>query len=219
MVACGGIPGMGGSDGPSAYEQLEGYPAALDKEIAKVMSPVDSVDAITAQMDAMPQKLGLSKKDFGMLLKAKIAGKPFVAPGGVDAKGQAELKTFLDEFGTMHDGITNAPANAEALVGYLGDSLLNVPKWVATVKAEAMITSKNPLASGKDKAKAAKEEKNATVLSAMILAKLASEKGRVADMPVKAASASAKFAKSMAAMGIESGAAAGDAGKDKATGK
>lgn len=216
MVACGGKGGGGAADSRTAYEKLEAYPADLDTEVAKVMSPIDSVDGVITQLNEMPAKLGLSKEDFGKLIANSIAGKPFVAPGGVDAKAGEELKTFIESFKGIYDGIINAPENAKSLVVFVGESALNVPKWAASAIADAGVTKANPFASKEDKAKAEKQLKNLDTIKNLVMAKVQETQGKLTTLPTKAVEAATKFGAAMAEMGVASAGAAVDAAKDKA---
>lgn len=204
LVACGGSKskGGGGDDDKPAIEQLKGLPGELDAATQKVLSPINSVDDILKQLGEMPEKAKLSKEDFSALIADTIAGKPFKAPGSVDAKGAKELEDFMGNLKAFKDGLFNAPDNAAELVKTVVAASAKVPVLAGKVKAESKVTMNNPFASKQEKADAKKADGEVDTVQKDVEAQIGKVKGQVTELPGRATAAIAKFVAGAGNLGL-----------------
>ncbi|MFN3199203.1 MAG: hypothetical protein ACE366_12450 [Bradymonadia bacterium] len=202
LSACGGGKSKGGDDDRTAYQKLEAIPGELDAKVKGLTSPIDSVDTMLAQIKEAPAKFKLNKDDFGKLLTDSLTGKPFQAPAGVDEKGAKELEGMLGNVKGFTTNLMNTPANATAMVGSLGEMLVEIPKLATQVTADTKVVKANPLASKEEKAKAEAQEKNVEKVKQDALNKVNESKEKVAGVPARATAAIAKFAGEMSNFGV-----------------
>lgn len=214
LTACGGGKSKGGDDDRTAYQKLEAIPGELDAKVKMLTSPIDSVDTMLGQLKEAPAKFKLSKDDFGKLITDTLTGKPFTAPAGVDAKGAKELEDMLGNVKGFTTNLMNTPDNASAMVGTLGEMLVEIPKLATQVTADTKVVKANPLASKEEKAKAEQQEKGVEKVKQDALNKVNETKETVTGIPARATAAIAKFAGEMSNFGVTE--AALGAVKDKA---
>lgn len=203
LVACGGSKSKkdGGGDKP-AIDQLKAIPGELDAETQKVMSPINSVDEMLKGLAELPEKAKLSKEDFSALIADSLAGKPFKAPGGMDAKAAGEVESFLGNLTAFKDGLFNAPDNAAGLIKAVAMASAKVPVLAGKVKAESKVTANNPFASKKEKAAAKTADGEVDTVQADVLKQIDGTKKQVTELPGRATAAIAKFVAGAGNLGL-----------------
>lgn len=195
IAGCGGAPkGGSASEDKSAIDQLKGMPAELDAEVSKLMSPIDSVDALIGQVGTLPAKLGISGGDLIGQIKAVMAGSPAPTAAGLKEGAQGELDAFLASVKSFNDGIKNAPDNVAGLTAKCVSLTAKLPALAAQVTTEAGVTTANPFASPEDKAKAAADKDAVAGIQTEVSAKISETQGKITGIPAKAVEAGAKFA-------------------------
>jgi hypothetical protein len=202
LVACGGSKSKKGGGDKPAIDQLKGIPGDLDAETQKVMSPINSVDEILKGLAEMPEKAKLSKEDFSALIADSLAGKPFKAPGGMDAKAAGEVESFLGNLTGFKDGLFNAPDNAAGLIKAVAVASAKVPVLAGKVKAESKFTANNPFASKKEKAAAKTADGEVDTVQADVLKQIDGTKKQVTELPGRATAAIAKFVAGAGNLGL-----------------
>lgn len=203
LAACGGSSTKSSKgDNRSNYEKLESVATDLNKAVDTVMNPLDNFDATIATMEAIPSKYNISQDDYKALVLGSIRGE-FVPPADASDEVKGELKQFSTDFGAFYTSIMNAPANTEALIKTVGQSIIDIP--VLTTKASAEIAKDlaNPLASKSDKAKAQAKKDGLQKLSDDMLHEATAVKDKLADAPAKAAAAPGKLTAALKKAGID----------------
>lgn len=214
LTACGGGKSKDGGDDRSAYQQLEAIPGEIDAKVKMLTSPIDSVDTMIVQIKEAPTKYKLGKEDFSKLITDTLTGKPFQAPASVDAKGAKELEDMLSNVKGFTTNLMNTPDNAKAMLGTLGEKVVEIPKLATQVTADTKVVKANPLASKEEKAAAEAQEKSVEKVKQDALNKVSEAKEQVTGVPARATSAIAKFTAEMTSLGVSE--AALGAVKDKA---
>ena len=195
-VGCGGggqSKGGSAAEDKSPIDELKGIPAELDAEVAKLLGPIDNVNALLEQFGALPTKLGISGLDLTGQVKAIMDGAPAPSINGLQDSAKVELDTFLGQVKAFKEGITAVPENVTSLTAKCVELTAKVPVLATKVTASATATGVNPFASAEDKAKAKADAEAVAGLQAEISGKISETQGKITGIPAKATEALAKF--------------------------
>jgi len=202
FVACGALGGKGNKNSKSAYDELSGISAELQAQLDKTMAPVTETDAIIQQFTELPKTLNLTPDDYKNFVIHAIRGE-FKAPEGASDDVRNKLTAFGKDLKAYKEKLFATPDEAGALITTIGATLLNVPKLVTTIEANAQMVKANPLKSNKEKAAAAEKSKAAKALGEQTKTKVQEIQKAAQSLPGKAKDAIAKFTTALKGAGID----------------
>lgn len=205
LSACGGggKSKSGGGGGEDAFTELQGIPAQVDEKVAGVTGPVDKVDIMLDQMKVLPNKLDISKEQFGELINAALADQEVVVPESVQGQNKEELTKFLGNFKSFRSDLAGTPSAAKDLIAELAETSARIPVLATKASTSAATTIANPLASKKDKDAARKQQGEIKTIQKDAQARVSAAQSKVGDLPSRSVVAMNKFVSAAKDMGIK----------------
>jgi ribosome-associated translation inhibitor RaiA len=207
MLACGGSTKEASASGEASEEgnamtQLEAMSADLTAKMDAAKAPIDKVDPLVSDLQALPGKLSISASDFNAACTATIeTGQVQVsAELTADVEAKAEIESVLTQLQTLTTELKATPDNAQALLEAAGTAAAKLPTLASEVTAECEAKIKAPLGVTEEAKAAAQEQLNALpTVQESITSQIENAKSLSTELPQMATEALGKITAALSA--------------------
>ena len=204
--ACGGGKEAKSADDAkedvSPMDELEAMSTELETKYDEAKAPVDQVEPLVADIQALPGKLNISPSDFNAACSATVEnGQVTVSVElSADVQAQAEIEAVLTKLTTLVADLKATPDRAQELVALAASSTARLPVLATevTTKAQAKLAAPIGVSAEAKAAAQAELDKLAGVQEGISL-KIQDTQTLAQELPQMATEAMAKLTAAFAA--------------------
>ena len=199
MMACGGgtkNAEAGGEADVSAMQELEGMSADLKTQMETARAPIDKVDPLVTDVQAMPGNLGISDAELRAACMATLETGQINLSGelATNAEAKAEVESLLNQVQTLKADLMATPDNAKALLTTAGEATAKLPVLASKASSEAQAKINAPVGvTAEAKAEAQAQLDSLETVKADIATQIDSAKALSSELPQMATEAMAKL--------------------------
>lgn len=198
-MACGGgsvSAEAGGESDVSAMEKLEGMSADLKTKMETAKAPIDKVDPLVTDIQALPGKLSISEVALKAACIATLETGQINLTGelAANADAKAEIEGVLTQLQTLKADLEATPDNAKILMTTAGDALAKLPVLASEVTTQAQAKISAPIGvTAEAKAEAQAQLDSLETVKADISVQIESAQSLSSDLPQMATEAMTKL--------------------------
>lgn len=201
-VACGGTANQESKTATTKaslelepIDELKAIPADLDADVKGLTKPVDDVQGILDDLEALPKKYKLTKTQLMAMAKASFdSGKVAISADlNVADDAKAEIKSVLERLVAVVSELKATPDKVAALTKKTVAVTAKVPVLATKVTASATTTVSNPFAGADAKAKAQANIDSVKQVQADVSKSVSDVQGKITGIPQMATKALAKI--------------------------
>lgn len=178
-------------------EELKAIPQDLDADVKALTKPVDEVQSILDDLQALPKKYKLTKAQLMGMAKASFDnGKVEMSLDGsakLTDEAKAEIEGVLKRLVAVVADLKATPDKVAALTKKAVAVTARVPVLATKVTASATATVSNPFAGAESKAKAQAEIDSVQKIQADVSKSVSDVQAKVTGIPEMATKALAKI--------------------------
>ena len=186
----------------SAYRQLQGMPAEIDAEIARLAAPIAQVDGFLAHALALTGTHQIDPKILNAAIMAALGGTAMVIPATVTGQAKADLTAVVTTLVTLRVGLYTFPQRSETLAKTLAHTLATSVTLAAQAKTDAAVVLANQLATETQKSAARTRQGAIDGLQGAAQQHIGQAQEQLKTLPPRAAAATVRFAKGIAGLGV-----------------
>jgi hypothetical protein len=191
------------AEGGDPVEELKAIPDRIQAEIDGLLKPIDDAEKLMADIETMPERYKLSAADFKGMVQANFA----ITEAGAEIEISADLKVAEDavaELKATIQQLKDIKVGLETTPDRVVVATENIVKIGADAVALALevipsLTAKAKVAMGDKKAEIEAQIAEVTSLKDQIPQLVEEAKGKLTEIPPRAAEVGAKFTTSFAA--------------------
>ena len=191
------------AEGGDPVEELKAIPDRIQAEIDGVLKPIDDAEKLMADIETIPERYKLSPADFKSMVQANFAVTEAGAEIQLSADLQiaedavAELKATIQQLKDIKVGIETTPDR----VALATENIVKIGADAVALALEVIpsLTAKAKVAMGDKKAELEAQIAEVTALKDQIPQLVEEAKGKLTEIPPRAAEVGANFTASFAA--------------------
>lgn len=184
-------------------EQLKAIPDRIQAEIDMVLKPIDDAEKLMGELETIPERYSLTAADFKGMVQANFsvteegAEVQLSADLSIAEDAVAELKATIQQLKDIKVGLETTPDR----VALATENIVKIGADAVALAAEVIpaLTAKAKVAMGEKKAELEAQIQEVMALKDQIPQLVNDAKGKLTEIPAKAAEVGANFTASFAA--------------------
>ena len=159
---------IGGSPTKIELTGLENVQKKIGVYFDKTTAVYQGADATLKAITAAQSEFKLSSEDYRALMIAISAGTPFATPTSLDDEQTARLSTLVTNGQRLTSAVRDASKQTKEASEFLVQQASQIEEELLTIKRDYEVIKRNPLASRRDKGRAANQVRKANKLAQSI---------------------------------------------------